>query len=141
MKILLAVDGSECSLNAVRGLVSHVRWFSDKPELHVLHVHAPIPIALATGHISREVLDAHYREEGEAALRPAEDILRQAGLPFVRHLHVGEAASVIVKLAGELGCELICMGTHGRGSVAAVLLGSVAAKVLRLSPVPVLLTR
>ncbi|HCX32645.1 MAG TPA: universal stress protein [Rhodocyclaceae bacterium] len=141
MKILLAVDGSDCSLNAVRSLVSHVRWFAGKPELHVLHVHPPIPVGLATGHISREVLDAHYRGEGEAAVRPAEDLLSAADLPFVRHLHVGDPAAIIVKLAGELGCELICMGSHGRGTVASALLGSVTTKVLHLSPVPVLVAK
>ncbi len=141
MKILLAVDGSECSLRAVRALVAHVRWFAGKPQVQLLHVHPPIPVALATRHVSREILDAYYREEGEAVLGPARAILAQADVPVVSHLHVGEPAAVIVKLAGELGCELICMGTHGRGAVASVLLGSVVAKVLHLSPVALLLAK
>jgi len=52
---------------------------------------------------------------------------------------VGQPAEVIVKLAGELACELICLGTHGRGAVATAVLGSVALKVLQFSQVPVLL--
>lgn len=141
MKILVAADGSECSARAVSSLIGHVKWFSGRPEIHLLHVHAPIPIGLATRHISHEALERHYREEGELALKPAEDQLLAAGLPFTRHIHVGPIADTIVKMAGELDCDLICMGTHGHGAVAGALLGSVAAKVLHLSPLPVLLAK
>jgi nucleotide-binding universal stress UspA family protein len=58
-----------------------------------------------------------------------------------RHIHLGAAAQTIVKLAGELDCELICLGTHGRGALSTALLGSVAGKVVHLSTVPVMLVR
>jgi nucleotide-binding universal stress UspA family protein len=141
MKILLAVDGSEASLRAAQSLVAHVQWFRDRPEVHVLHVHAPVPVGLALQHVSRETLDRYYREEGESVLAPALAVLRQAGLPAVSHIHVGQASDVIVRLAAELGCEIICLGTHGRGTVGTVLLGSVAARVLQLASVPVLVSK
>jgi nucleotide-binding universal stress UspA family protein len=141
MKILLAVDGSEASLRATQSLVAHVQWFRDRPEVHVLHVHAPVPVGLALQHVSRETLDRYYREEGESVLAPALAVLQQAGLPAVSHIHVGQAADVIVRLAAELGCEIICLGAHGRGTVGTVLLGSVAARVLQLASVPVLVSK
>lgn len=141
MNILLAIDGSEVSLRAVRGLVDHLRWFRDKPSVHLLHVHLPVPVGLALEHVSRETLDRYYKEEGEAVLAPALSLLEAAALPATPHIHVGHPAETIVKLAGELGCELICMGTHGHGAVASAILGSVAHKVLQLAHVPVLLTR
>ncbi|RTL48456.1 MAG: universal stress protein [Rhodocyclaceae bacterium] len=141
MRILLAVDGSEASLRAVQGLVEHVQWFRGHPEIHLLHVHAPIPVGLALTHVSQDTLDRHYREEGEAVLAPAQGLLEAAGLPCTPHIHVGHPAEVIVHQARELGCGLICMGSHGRGAVASAVLGSVAAKVLHLAHIPVMLNR
>jgi nucleotide-binding universal stress UspA family protein len=139
MNILLAIDGSEISVRATSGVASHVRWFAERPAIHVLHVHLPVPVGLALQHVSRETLDRYYLEEGEKVLAPALDLLRSEGLAVTTHIHVGQPAEVIVKLAGELACELICLGTHGRGAVATAVLGSVALKVLQFSQVPVLL--
>jgi len=141
MKILLAIDGSECSLRAVESLIAHVKWFRDKPQLHLLFVHLPVPFGLAEEHIGREALDSYYREEGEQALTVARARLDVAQLPYAAHLHVGQPAETIVQRAAELNCELICMGTHGRGAMANALVGSVVSKVLHLSPIPVLLAK
>ncbi len=51
---------------------------------------------------------------------------------------VGEPWQAILEAAKERGADLIVMGTHGRRGISRVLLGSVAEKVVRLSPVPVL---
>lgn len=50
----------------------------------------------------------------------------------------GEPWEEILLCAREQGAELIVMGTHGRRGVSRVLLGSVAEKVVRLSPIPVM---
>lgn len=141
MNILLASDGSDVSQRAVHSLIDHVRWFREPPRVHLLHVHAPIPVGLAVQHLSQETLDRYYREEGEAALKPAADLLAAAGIATTPHIHVGHAAEIIVRLAGELGCELICLGSHGRGGIGNALLGSVASRVLHLSAIPVLIAR
>jgi nucleotide-binding universal stress UspA family protein len=141
MKILLALDGSTVSQRALDSLVAHVQWFRDKPEIHLLHVHPPVPVGIAVQHVSQETLDRYYRAEGEAVLAPALARLEETGLAVTRHIHVGEPAAVIAKLAAELGCDLICLGTHGRGAVSGAMLGSVAAKVLHLATMPVLLAK
>lgn len=141
MKILLAVDGSEVSLRAAKSLLGHVQWFREAPEVHLLHVHLPVPVGLALHHVSRETLDRYYREEGEKALEPVLDILTHGGLTAMSHIHVGQASEVIVRLAEELACDMICLGTHGRGAVGNALLGSVATRVLQLANVPVLLSK
>jgi nucleotide-binding universal stress UspA family protein len=50
-------------------------------------------------------------------------------------------AFAIIDYAGEHGVDLIVMGTHGRGALAHLLMGSVAEKVVRLAPCPVLTVR
>jgi nucleotide-binding universal stress UspA family protein len=54
-----------------------------------------------------------------------------------RNLQVGDAAEEIVRLAGKANCDLIVMGTHGRSGLGRLLMGSVAEKVLRKAPCPV----
>jgi nucleotide-binding universal stress UspA family protein len=53
----------------------------------------------------------------------------------------GDPADTIVRMAEELAVNLIVMGTHGRTGLQHVLLGSVAEKVVRLAPCPVLTVR
>ena len=50
----------------------------------------------------------------------------------------GDPAEVIVDVAREHGCDLIVMGTHGRGGLGRLVLGSVAEQVIRHAPCPVL---
>ena len=55
-----------------------------------------------------------------------------------------ESSSVvkgILEAQKSLGCDLIALGSHGRGGVSALLLGSVAQKVLAQSPVPVMILK
>ncbi|MBS1158836.1 MAG: UspA [Proteobacteria bacterium] len=141
IKILLPVDGSPCALRAVDHLIAHSNWFRDLPEIHLLHVHPPIPIGRVQAHIGKETLHAYYREESQVQLKEAQDKLDAAGRFHTTHIHVGQPAEVIVRLAGELGCDLICLGAHGLGALAGVVTGSVASRVLHLANCPVLLVK
>lgn len=141
MKILVGQDGSEISLHAIGSVIDLTARLREPPQVHLVFVHPPIPLDFATKHIDQAALDAYYREEGEQALAAASDLLAAANIAVTRHVHVGAAAQAIVKLSGELGCELICLGTHGRGALSTALLGSVAGKVVHLSTVPVMLVR
>lgn len=62
-------------------------------------------------------------------------------LQIVRRPLRGEPSSEILKAAGEAAVDLIVMGTHGRGGLARLALGSVAETVLRNAPCPVLTVR
>jgi nucleotide-binding universal stress UspA family protein len=61
-----------------------------------------------------------------------------AGVPHEIFVASGNAAPEILNLAAERTIDLIVMGTHGRTGVKRFLLGSVAERVVRESPVPVL---
>ncbi len=141
MKILLAVDGSECSLRAVDHLVSHVAWFRDVPEIHLLHVHPPVPIGRVQSHIGKDTLHEYYREESQLQLTPVQARLDAAGRFHTTHIHVGQPAEIIAKMANDLHCDLIILGTHGRGALAGMVMGSVVTRVLHLATCPVMLVK
>ena len=141
MKILLAVDGSPCALRAVDHLISHVSWFREAPEIHLLHVQPPIPIGRALAHVSKETLHAHYMDESREQLSEAQQKLDAAGGGHTTHIDVGQPAEVIARMAGDLACDLIVMGSHGRSGVVGLVTGSVAARVLHLAPCPVMLVK
>jgi nucleotide-binding universal stress UspA family protein len=91
--------------------------------------------------IPEDQLNEFYEEQGQAALKSARELVRAAGLPCRVRVGVGDSAATIAGYAGEQGCALIAMGTRGLGSIANMLLGSVAAKVVHLAEVPVLLIK
>lgn len=145
MKILLAVDGSPFTSKAASYLASHMKCFKDEPELHLLHVKLPIPISQAANQARRilgdEAVTEFYKEESEAALAPAEEILRAANIPFHSHYEVGKIAQKINAYVQEEKIDMIVMGSHGHDALANVVLGSVATKILATAAVPVLIVR
>ncbi len=94
--------------------------------LIVLHV-MPVPL------VQEKFL---YREEMAGALNRlgAPD----AQVRLERRLEEGDAATQILRVAEETGCDLIVLGTHGRTGLGRLLMGSVAEQVLRRASCPVL---
>ena len=141
MNILIAVDGSASALRAVGQAAALAAALLEPPQIHLLHVHPPIPLGRVQAHVGKETLAAHYREEGEAVLQPARQALESAGLPFTPHLHVGLPAEVIAHQAELLAADLVIVGSHGRSAVAGLLVGSVAQKLAHLLTRPLLLVK
>jgi len=141
-RVLVPVDGSDCSLRAVGYVVGdRARCIaSDGYEVHLLNVQAPLPrdVTQFVGHA--QVADFH-RAESERALQPAEAALVQAGVPYTAHAEVGHLGETIAQRADDLACDLIVMGAHGRGALADLLLGSIATRVIHLARMPVLLVK
>jgi nucleotide-binding universal stress UspA family protein len=67
--------------------------------------------------------------------------VQQAGLQGDSVIVEGVPFQAIIDTARDSGADLIVMGTHGRTGLTHVLMGSVAEKVVRLAPCPVLVTR
>ncbi len=79
------------------------------------------------------------REEGEAAVGRVEELA--GDVPVETDVLEGSPSRVIVQTASSDRCDLVVMGTHGRGGIDRLLLGSVTERVVRSSPVPVLTVR
>jgi len=81
-------------------------------------------------------------DPNEEALTQLQDLIPDAGRgTWDVALAVGHPADAVVRVAQERNVDLIVMGTHGRTGLQHVLLGSVAEKVVRLAPCPVLTVR
>jgi nucleotide-binding universal stress UspA family protein len=141
MKILFATDGSAHALAALRTLLGHLDWFRDQVDLSVINVHPALPYRRAAGWAGKDAIAKYYEEESDAALKPSVDELTRRGLPHTVAKRVGEPAPMIVKAAREGAFDMIAMGTQGHTALATLMLGSVSAKVLAESAVPVLLLR
>ena len=141
--ILLPTDGSELSATAVRDGVRFAGEIGAR--VTALHVTAPYhptemtPSAF-TAHIQEH--DAKAKESAQRSLGAVTEAARAAGVPCaVVHRVSSSPFEAIIGLAGEAGCDLIFMASHGRRGVAALLLGSETNKVLTHSKIPVLVTR
>lgn len=142
MKILLPVDGSASSSRAVRYVIQHLagKKPATQASLVLLHVDPPL-IERVARYLSTEDLARFHEDRARAAARPARNALRKAKVRFVEEHAVGDPATFIAKLAAKQRCDLIAMGSHGRGAFLSVVLGSVVMKVLSQSKVPVLVVR
>jgi nucleotide-binding universal stress UspA family protein len=136
MKILLAVDGSAHSLDAVKCVIDHADWYRAKPEIELLHVHLPVPQLPGLGStIGKAGIQRYYQEEGEKALAEAKKLLDRSGLGYNAQLLVGDPAETIVRHAKKASCDIIAIGTPSRW------IGSCANKVLNIAELPVLLVK
>ena len=142
MKILLAVDGSKPSLDAVDCVIGHAGWYRAKPEVELVTVHLPVPKLPRMGvAVGKEQIARYYQEEGEANLAAAKNKLEAAGISYRLQILVGPIAETIVKYARDVRCDLICIGSRGMSALGKALLGSTATKVLNLSSLPLLLVK
>ena len=136
MKILLAVDGSEHALDAVKCVIGHADWYREKPEIELLTVNLPVPKLPGIGAaVGKAQIERYYQEEGEQALAQAKKLLERAGLAYEPRILVGDPAETIVKQAKSARCDVIAIGTPSRW------LGSTANKVMNISELPVLLVK
>lgn len=143
-KILVPVDFSDCSRAAVQSAIGLAGRYG--AELELLHVHE-VPFTagavLVRAADGREVsMEVFLAEESKRLLdemvESVDDIAEAVHHEVVRG---GVAHISIVDRARQIGADLIVMGTHGRSGLSHLLMGSVAEKVLRSAPCPVLVVR
>lgn len=141
LKLLLAVDGSDCSLRAVKHVITLAKRCPGI-SIRLLNVYY-MPVRL--GDVGIAVTEAQMKEaerrQTDPSLATAERMLREAGMPYEREVRAGDPPLAIAIRAEELGCDGIVMGTSGAGAMANLTFGSVAMKVVHLSKVPVTLVK
>lgn len=140
MKILLPVDGSAYTKKMLAYLVTHDENFGSANQFTMFTVQPAIsPRARAA--IGKEIADQFQLAEAEQILAPVSKFLLRHGIDAKSAWKVGHAGELIAKFAETGKFDLIVMGSHGHGSLANLVMGSVATKVLAQCRVPVLLVR
>lgn len=137
LKVLVPVDFSETSRRALAWAFDYA--LRAPCEIHVLHVselHFDEIGGASQERITNDLwaVDQETRVEMDNIVPKDE---RGAVGSLYRHVGYGKPASVIIRLASDLGPDLIVMGTHGRTGLAHLIFGSVAEQVLRRAPCPV----
>lgn len=134
--ILVPTDGSEGTGRVVAHAAELARIHD--ATLEAVYVVNTASFANLPMETSWEGVSSMLREEGEAALDEAESV---SSIPVERRMLEGNPAREIVRYAESSDVDLVVMGTHGRGGLNRILLGSVAERVVRSSTVPVLTVR
>ena len=137
-KILVPTDFSEHSTKAVRYGADLAATFG--AELHLFHAVEIVATAYVEGpYLSpdneAEVVATATRQLEQVSIESATD------LKVVRKVVQGHPFVEIVRYAKENAIDMIVIGTHGRGAIAHMLLGSVAERVVRKAPCPVMVVR
>lgn len=130
-RILHPTDFSDLSRPAFEFACSLARDYG--AELVVCYVIPPPPVTVVDGMTIAVPIDQPTNTLEELReVRPSDP-----RIAVVHRLEQGDPAREIIELASNLRVELIVMGTHGRGGLARVLVGSVAEAVMRKAPCPV----
>ncbi len=132
-KILVAIDGSKSSTNALEAAAELAAGSGGK--LHILHVVREMQVPLTPG-----LMDAYEKLQrqrhdvlnsaGEQLINQAKRSVEAKGLDAVEtDIGSGDPASAIVDYAARNKVDLIVMGSRGLGQVEGMLMGSVSRKV------------
>jgi nucleotide-binding universal stress UspA family protein len=140
--ILVGTDFSLCAARALRFAISLAA--SQGAKIHLLHVLVePIQAFDVAGALP--YLDVTTQKEWEEATRRrlarAVAAAEKRGVAATSEIVWGRPSDALVETAMKVKASLLVLGTHGRGALEKLLIGSTAERVLRLSPIPVLTVR
>ncbi len=136
--LLVPVDFSPCSLNALRVALGVAAPEGDVTLLHVIDQHF-VDDAVAAGMGTAEEITAQVRARAEAGFEEMLTGLDAEGVDIERMVVIGEPFVEILKIARDLDLPMIVMGARGRSTPPEELLfGSTVERVIRATRIPVL---
>jgi nucleotide-binding universal stress UspA family protein len=140
MKILVAVDGSKASLNAVKYAAKLSMNMRSNDVVTLIAVHDDEGLNVAKKYVGSSVVQDYLRELSDKQLKSSLAVLTKAGIKHNTIIQTGHVAETIAKTANK-GFDLVVMGAKGRSSIADLLIGSVAQRVLATCNKPVVLIK
>ncbi len=138
-KILIATDGSDIAENAADFGIRLAKNLNS--EIYCIYVVDTTAFSSIDNEIIWQNIKSVLEEDGKRALKSIEDKVRGMNIKFHTIIKYGNPSEEIVKFAKENDIDLIVMGTSGRSGLDKFLIGSVAEKVIRMAPCPVMVIR
>lgn len=140
LKIMIAVDGSPTSLNAVRHGIDLVGSGLQAQFVLAHAQHEASLFELATQ--DSDMIATASVEAGMHLMAEAEALVRAAGVSYEMEVGLGEPAATLADIADRTRCGLIIIGALGQGQrLRRSLLGSVSREIVRISAVPVTIVK
>ena len=140
MKILLPVDGSEVSLKAVRFAIDLIQK-GLQADVVLANVQDPVSLYEMVMAPDPRVLESVSEGAGNYLLEGGQALLNQAGVVHECEVASGDPGHTIIDIVERYGCDMVVMGSHGKGSLRSALLGSVSQAVLHAAKVPVTIVK
>jgi nucleotide-binding universal stress UspA family protein len=146
-RILVAVDGSDTSMNAADYAITLAKNSSNEVEIFVINVIDLPPIFKLLPSDTRKQLIRIGRQQASQIFDTIDEMAKRHDVKTNRiNTEMVETSSVsaadeIIRYAKEKGVDLIVVGTKGRSGLSKALLGSIASKVVTYSPCSVLVVR
>ena len=139
VKILCPVDFSDSSNHALQYAIAFSK--AHAASLHLLHVIQPLSYGVGVDGIdvstSVDVLDT-LQESCRDQLKRLGEMVATEEIDATTNIVIGTPFIEITRMAREEAMDMIVLGTHGRTGLAHMLIGSVAERVVRKAPCPVL---
>lgn len=140
-KILVPIDFSDYSKMALDYAVEFAKKFNS--QLFLIYVIEPIvyPSDFGLGQVPISSIDMEIQSRAEDEMQKLinEKVPKETKVSWI--VRVGKPFIEIINEAKEKDCDLIIIATHGHTGIEHILFGSTAEKVVRKSPIPVLVLR
>lgn len=140
MKILLPVDGSDYTRKMLDYVCGNRTLFDPSHEYVLFNTQPPLPPHVKST-VGSATVQSYHQDEAQKVLQPALATLEGQGLKASSQWKVGPAGETIAAYAKDGHFDMVIMGSHGHGSLARLVMGSVTTEVLARCGVPVLLIR
>lgn len=138
--VLIPTDGSEDATYAARKGLSLAKLINAKKVI-ALYVKDLVSLYGVPEDDMILFINANLEEEGNTILSDIKNEGKELGLDVETVILEGHPADEILQVAEDRGVDIIVMGTVGRSGITRLLMGSVAEKVTRHAPCPVLVVR
>jgi nucleotide-binding universal stress UspA family protein len=140
MKILLPVDGSAVSLEAVRFAIRMARAGLETSVVLANVQESATLYELVVAH-DPQVLEQVRAAAGAHTLEAAQALLQEADIFCECEVASGDPAHTIVDIVERYECDMVVMGASGTSTLRSALLGSVSNEVLHAAGVPVMIVK